>query len=555
MTAIAIKSFDGMYPVINSRLLKDNAAQTSTNTKITGGSLKPFKATSSIVSKRSAGSPVSIYRFGQSEATDTQYWFEFTSDADVVRGPVAGDIYERTYYTASGQEPRMTTSTLVPGAGVYPNGYYRLGVEPPSTSASVAVSGSGTDTVAEQRYYTYTFVTPLGEEGPPATVSSVSVLTGQSVVISGMSTAPVKSNRTVDRKRIYRTVTGTNATDFQFVAEVAAATTSFTDSKTSGQLGELIPSDGWYPPRNSTDNEPGTNGPSPYTMYGLTLMANGIMAGYAGNIICFSEPYMPHAWKRENELVSDYQIVATKAFGQSLAVLTAAYPYLIQGADPTSMSMTRLDELHACVSKRSAVTMNNGVVYASPDGLAQISNGGVQLLTKGLFTKEEWQAYKPSSIHAYQYDGRYFAFYDTGTVAGCLVFSFNGQEPALVTLNLTATAGYLEPLTDSLYLLVGSNIVKFDSGSALTYTWKSKRFSLPKPETLAVGQVVAKSYPVSLTFYTYDTDTTYTLSVTAANAFRLPAGKKYNSVEVQVSGTAEVEQILLTGSMDEMKSL
>jgi hypothetical protein len=78
---------------------------------------------------------------------------------------------------------------------------------------------------------------------------------------------------------------------------------------------------------------------------------------------------------------------------------------------------------------------------------------------------------------------------------------------------------------------------------------------LPKPETLGVGQVVAKSYPVSLTFSTYDTDTTYTLSVTAGNAFRLPAGKKYNSVEVQVSGTAEVEQILLTGSMDEMKQL
>jgi hypothetical protein len=124
-----------------------------------------------------------------------------------------------------------------------------------------------------------------------------------------------------------------------------------------------------------------------------------------------------------------------------------------------------------------------------------------------------------------------------------------------VTLNLTATAGYLEPLTDSLYLLVGSNIVKFDTGSALTYTWKSKRFTLPKPETFGVGQIVAKSYPVSLTFSTYDTDTTYTLSVTSANSFRLPSGKKYNSVEIQVSGTAEVEQILLTGSMDEMKQL
>ena len=562
MTAIAIKSFDGMYPVINSRLLKDNAAQSAVNTKITGGSLKPYKASTTIVEKRSAGSPVTIYRFGQGETVETQYWLEFTADADVVRGPVAGDIYERTYYTVSGQEPRMTTSQLVPGASVYPNGYYRLGVPPPTSSASVALSGTASDTVQELRFYVYTFVSTYGEEGPPSAVSSISVGTGQGVTLSSMSTAPSGGGYNINRKRIYRTVSGTSATDFQFVAEVAAATTSYTDTKTSGQLGEVIQSDGWYPPRSSVHNEPGGSAfsptvvdPSPYTLTGLTLMANGIMAGFAGNIVCFSEPYMPHAWKRESELVSDYQIVATKAFGQSLAVLTAAYPYLIQGSDPASMTMTRLDELQACSSKRSAVTMSGGVVYASPDGLVQINNGGVQLLTKGLFTKEEWQAYKPSSIHAYQYDGRYFGFYNNGVTSGCLVFSFNGQEPSLVTLDLTATAGFVEPLTDSLYLLVGSNIVKFDSGSALTYTWKSKRFTLPKPENLGVAQVVAKTYPVNLTINSFDTDTSFTKSVDNSNAFRLPAGKRYNTIDVQVSGTAEVEQILLSSSMDEMKQL
>jgi hypothetical protein len=219
------------------------------------------------------------------------------------------------------------------------------------------------------------------------------------------------------------------------------------------------------------------------------------------------------------------------------------------------MTMTRLDDLHACSSKRSAVTMSGGVVYASPDGLVQITNGGIQLLTKGLFTKEEWQQYKPSSIHAYQYDGRYFGFYNNGVTSGCLVFSFNGQEPSLVTLDVTATAGFLEPLTDSLYLLVGTNIVKFDSGSALTYSWKSKKFTLPKPENLGVCQVVAKSYPVSLTINSYDTDTSFTRSVANSNAFRLPAGKRYNTIDVQVSGTAEVEQVLLSSSMDEMKQL
>jgi hypothetical protein len=554
MTAIAIKSFDGMYPVVNNRLLRDNAAQTSTNTKITGGSLKPFKGNTTIVAKRSAGNPVSIYRFGQSEA-ETQYWFEFTADADVIRGPIAGDIYERTYYTMSGQDPRMTTSQLVPGASVYPNGYRLLGVPPPASGPTLAVTGTATDTVAELRYYVYTFVSDLGEEGPPSVVGSISVLTGLSVVVSGMSTAATGGNRVVTKKRIYRTVTGTNATDFQFVVEIDASQTSYTDSKVSSQLGEVIPSAGWYPPRNFTDNEQGTIGASPYRLSGLTLMANGIAAGFAGNIVCFSEPYMLHAWNRDNEQVSDYQIIATKAFGQSLAVLTAAYPYLVQGSDPASMTMVKLEDLYSCASKRSVVAMNGGVVYASPIGLCQITNSGAQLLTKGLFTKEEWQVYNPSSMHAYQYDGRYFCFYDNGT-PGCLVFSFNGQEPSLVLLNIAATAGFLEPLTNSLYLMVGSNIVKFDSASALTYTWKSKRFTLPRAETFGCAQVIAKTYPVTFTLNRFDTDSAaFVRTVSDSNVFRLPAAVRYQSLDVQVSGTAEVEQILLASSMDEMKQL
>ncbi len=562
MAAIAIKNFDGMYPVINSRLLKDQAAQNAQNTKITGGSLRPFKGNTTVVAKRSAGTPVTIYRFGQNETVDTQYWFEFTADANVCKGPIAADSVERTYYTVSGLEPRMTTSALVPGASVYPNAFYRLGIPPPVSTPALSISGTATaGTTPETRYYVYTFVSSLGEEGPPSQVASVSVSPGQTVTVASMSTSP-SGNYSINRKRIYRTVTGTNATDFQYVGEVTAATTSFTDNRTAAQLGEVLSTDGWYPPRSTVHNEPGLSAwsatvvdPSPHTLQGLTPMANGILAGFAGNSVCFSEPYQPHAWKRENELTTDHKIVSTVAFGQSLAVLTNAYPYLVQGADPSAMSMQKLDELQACVSKRSAVAMSGGVVYASPDGLCQISNGGVQILTKGLFTKSEWDAYKPSSIFACQYDQRYFAFYNTGTVTGCLVFSFNGQEPALVTLNATPTAAFVEPQTDTLYLVVGSNIVKFDAGTALTYNWKSKLFTLPKPTSFAWGQVKAKTYPVSITITGYGNGFTRTVSVTNANPFRLPGTTMYSDVEIELSGTVEIEQVLLAETMQELRQL
>ena len=37
------------------------------------------------------GTPLTIYRFGQDVQSDTQFWFHWTTDADVVKGPVAGD--------------------------------------------------------------------------------------------------------------------------------------------------------------------------------------------------------------------------------------------------------------------------------------------------------------------------------------------------------------------------------------------------------------------------------------------------------------------------------
>jgi hypothetical protein len=561
MTALVIKSFDGMYPVINNRLLRDSAAQLSRNTKITGGSVAPLGLPTNVVAKRSGGTPVTIYRFGQSEVTDTQFWFEFTADTDVVRGPVAGDTTERTFYSSASTEPRMTFASLVPGAGVYPNASLRLGVPPP-VSAPTLTPGSGGGGLTELRFYVYTFVSALGEEGPPSMPTSVSVLFGQQVTVSGMSASPGGSYN-INRKRIYRTVTGSRATDYQFVGEVAAATSTFLDNIQTGQLGELLATDGFYPPRSSVHNEPGSNAhnpvvvdPSPFPLRGLTMMANGVMAGFAGNIVCFSEPFQPHAWRRENELTSDFPVVATKGFGgQSLAVLTTSYPYIVVGTDPSGMSMVKLDQLEACVSKRSAVTMGGGVIYASPNGLVAVSQSGANLITKGLFTRKEWQAYSPASIHAYPYDNRYVAFYDTGSTQGCLIFSFTGQEPALTISDITATAGFMEPLTGRLYMMQGANITRFDDGSPMTLAWRSKLFTLNQHENLGWAQVIAKTYPLTLRVFGYDSAYTATHSVTGPQPFRLPAAIRYRSVEVEVEGTREVEQIILASSMAEVRSV
>ena len=66
------------------------------------------------------------------------------------------------------------------------------------------------------------------------------------ITVSNLSTAGAKSNNnfgsSAGTKRIYRSNTGSNTTAFQFVAEVAMATTSYDDTSNNDELAEIIPS-------------------------------------------------------------------------------------------------------------------------------------------------------------------------------------------------------------------------------------------------------------------------------------------------------------------------
>ena len=92
-------------------------------------------------------------------------------------------------------------------------------------SPSVANGASfGANSDAELDYdtsYVYTFVSAFGEEGPPSAASTVITTDdNMTVAISGLETSSSKSNTNLIKKRIYRSNTGSNTTQFQFVGEV-----------------------------------------------------------------------------------------------------------------------------------------------------------------------------------------------------------------------------------------------------------------------------------------------------------------------------------------------
>jgi hypothetical protein len=541
MTILRTTGFNGTSPRTDPRLLPDNSATVAVNTKLQTGTIKPYKSTAQVSSLSKSGTIQSIYRFGEGVVGDASYWFHWTTDVNVVKGPLSDDPYERTYFTGDGV-PKMTTNAIALTGGTnYPMNSYRLGLPAPASFATAGVTGTATDeaSLAETRVYTYTYVTALGEEGPPAAPSNaVDIKLGQSIALSGLSVAPAGGYNTAT-KRIYRSVQGSSGAGYLFVAEIPVANTTFTDNVLAENLGEPLVSLEWDPP--------------PSDLSGLCLMANGIMAGFSGKDICFSVPFVPNAWPISYRLQSDHKIVGISSFGISLFVGTDSFPYIITGTDPEGMSMVKSSSRQACVSKRSIVDMGGGVFYASPDGICLADGTGIRLLTQQLLTKDEWQAYKPESISATQIDGRYFAFYNNGTTQGCLILDNTGDGAQLWNSNVYHTALYNDVKTDSLYLATSGSVQKWDSSvNLLAYQWKSKVFELAKPENMGVGQVLARSYPLTMMVYA-DGALVHTQTVTSELPFRLPSGFLARDWQFELTGTSEITSAALAGSPMELK--
>ena len=472
------------------------------------------------------------------------------------------------------------------------NGDFKIVTVPSSTTLTVETNGSATGNGASgsitngasfngpsdanldfETSYVYTFVTAYGEEGPPSAASTVITTDdNQNVNLSNLETSTNKSNTNLSKKRIYRSNTGTADTAFQFVAEVTLATTTYSDTTTNADLQEIIPTTYHVaPPDDDTSLYP--DGP----LKGLTALPNGVFAGFTGKRICFSEPFLPHAWPVVYRTTLDETIVSLAVTGNGLVVATEGTPYLISGTDPQSMSAIRIESSQACLNKRSMVDMGPYVVYASPDGLVGVEGAQVQVLTEGLITPTQWQAsYYPSTITGFLWKGRYVGFYSTGSGYGGFIFDIRSGTPVFTQLDASALirGGFTDPDDGNAYFIIGNAIKKFQgSNSALTYNWKSKEFVAPKPTSMGFAKVDAETYPVRIKVYgdgsvIYNaviassgsaftvTGTTPSFSATAITEaiVRLPASV-HKTFAIEVEGTTIVNEVCIGESIDELREI
>lgn len=541
MGVITIKVFDGLRPLQDATLLKDTEAVAAVNTRLLSGGLSPLKGTTTLKGLTKVA-PQTIFRYGN-DAAEANYWLEFLADTDVMRSPVANDAYGRVYWTDGGT-PKYAPSNLVLSGATYPGGFYNLGIPTPAGQITVGSFTEPPDaSKSETRVYVVTYVSAYGEEGPPSLASSPVDLNPENSV--GLTNIPGNPGGAYNltSKRIYRSSATGSSAAFQFVAEIPVAQTTYTDSVSQALLGEVLATDTWVAP--------------PSGLRGLKLMANGAAIGFKDNTAYLSEPNLPHAWPHLYPI--DEPIVGIGVFRQSAVLLTNSYPYVLSGADPQAMSPEKMELPQACVSKQSIVDTGDGVIYASPDGLVSISTGGINLLTKELLSREQWAAYNPSSIRGFVHDNRYHMLYTTvGGARGVAVFDFSGQGATMQLCDINAatavTAGYSDARTDTLYFAQGANLVRFNAGSPLSYTWRSKTFRTPFPTNFGAAMVIAAAYPVTFKVYAGGV-LRHTQTVADSRVFRLPAGFREFDWALELTGTAEVSQVSMATSISELKEV
>lgn len=558
MTSIKIPTFGGLLPQVSPRLLPDTAATIATNARLDSGRLSAWRNPLVITDHNNATFSVpsntkTIYKHRDRQGNG--YWLIWNTEVNAVPSPIAEDPFDRLYWTGQ-THPRMSLGTEVASSSspsYTPSTSRKLGIPAPATAPTAALTTDGTgDSTPLSRAYVYTWVSGLGEEGQPSPASNIlDVISGGTVTLSFVDSVPSYIYNVTGRvalRRVYRTnVNG----DFQFVGQVSASTNTFVDSVLDENLGELLPTAEWdAPPDETVADHP--DGP----LLGLTAMPNGMLAGYAGRSIFFAEQYLPHAWPKAYSLTIKSKIVGMSSVSIGLVVMTQGKPYLVTGSSPGAMQAVEIDSNQACVSTRSIADMGEIAIYASPDGLVAAGENGVQVITEGIFTRDQWQALKPESIHGYNYEGRYIFFYNTGTTSGGYVLDGRTETPELVTLDFYAITGFNDPADDALYLMIsdgsGTNVRKFDGGTSLTYTWQSKELRIEKPINPGVAMVDAEAYPVTFTLYA-DGDQKYQYSVPNGNLFRLPAGYLAKEFQFKLSGTGAVNQVIVAESPEEVQ--
>jgi hypothetical protein len=491
MTALALKQFGGTMPLVEPRLLPEHMAEEAVNVDVSRGSLGSYMAPKSVhvfprLWRRA-------YRLPSKDGTQFAWLGLESEHASVVRSPLANDTERRVYWTIPGAAaPYWTTyQRIVEGAPPY-----NLGIPQPSTTHQLVanpVGGTGTPLVS--RSYVYTYVNAFGEESAPNLPSLVvSGPPDADWEITGLPpTAPANpagiDYPPVTRVHLYRTITGVESGgeffhlgifDYDGVEHPPPPTVYhdvYADSTIIGNL--TLPSEDWGNPPDKLD--------------GLTALPGGMLVGFIGNTVHFSEVDRPHTWPAAYDQSLHYDIVGMAYWNRSLVVLTKGYPAVGAGNVPLNFIFQQIQAAEPCVHRGSIVADLLGVFYASQNGLIFLNQKGVVNQTSQTIGEDRWSRdFSAEAIMGCRHRSQYLAITPDGVSSGWILDFAEKRRGVVMLASLAgATAVWSDETTGDTFVMAGSEVYRWDDIDAapLTYRWRSKHLFTMAPGNFGAVQI------------------------------------------------------------------
>lgn len=242
-------------------------------------------------------------------------------------------------------------------------------------------------------YYASSLVSFNGRESRPSPLSN------KILVQPGMKNIMNVSGRSdemglAEKVRLYRSITGGD--DFELIAEVDREGNDINvlvDDRRRHTRREPIPPFGDAPYDGDTEKAE--------FLEGSFLHPGAFAVAAWDQSVWFSDKERLHAWPREYTVPIMEDIMAIALTGNTVLVFTETtddHPgrvYGVTGMDPRSMTKQLLTESAPLLNKLSLGKIGDTVYYATSDGIAAATGGGVQVISGAHLTHEQWQSFNP----------------------------------------------------------------------------------------------------------------------------------------------------------------
>lgn len=322
-----------------------------------------------------------------------KYLYYYINNAEFVSSDVNRDYVEYRgilYYTEDNITAKKYNGTVT----------YNLGVVAPVTAPTTIGGAAGVLNGTYQYVYTY-YNSSDGAESNPSPLSTELTVVNTKVELSNIV---ISADPQVDKIRIYRV--GGNITAFQLVDTINNGITVFSDNIADINIeGTVLDSvDKSVPPIN---------------LQFLTEV-NSMAFGADGKRLHFTPVDNFDAWPNDFWIDFPTDVTGIGETANGVLIHTINRTWIITGTNPTSLAKTSLDGGQGCNNHKSISRSQEGVLWTSNDGICVSVGGKVQVITKGVLGKINYDV-----VNSCLFDEIYYIHLTDGTT---VAYDFRTQQ-------------------------------------------------------------------------------------------------------------------------------